>query len=124
MRNRGPGVRKMPFTGLSMSTIYGMVRGRWYSAHQIKAMAGPLGRASEDLIAVAGRPRGNWAVRGTLCRHVGRVYTAAVPLTSGQLFQAAAEADRLSGRDDHGVWKPWNSSPDPCPDDAAPGSSG
>lgn len=30
----GLGVRDMPFTGLSLSTIYGMVRGRCYSVHQ------------------------------------------------------------------------------------------
>jgi hypothetical protein len=124
MRNRGFGVRNMPFTGLSVSTIHGMVNGRWYSAHQVKAMAGPLGWACEDLIAVAGQLRGDSTVRGTLCRHVGKVYTATVPLTSGQMFQAAVEADRLSGREDHGAWKPWNPGPDPCPDDAAPGGSG
>ena len=120
MRNRGLGVRNMPFTGLSQSTIRGMVSGRWYSVHQLRAMAGPLGWTFEDLIAVAGQPLGNWAVGGTLCRHVGKVYVAAIPLTSGQLFQAAVEADRLSGREDHGAWKPWNSDPDPCPDDGAP----
>ena len=120
MSNRGLEIRNMPFTGLSMSTIYGMVRGRWYSVDQLKAMAGPLGWTFEDLIAVAGQPLGNWGARGILCRHVGRVYAAAIPLTSGQLIQAAVEADRLSGRESHGAWRPWNSKRDPCPDDALP----
>jgi len=78
-------------------------------------MAGPLGWTFEDLLAVAGKPLGDWGVAGTLCRHVGKVYVAAIPLTSEQLFQAAIEADRLSSREHHGAWKPFNSQPDPCP---------
>lgn len=124
MLNRGLGARNMPFTGLSRSTSHGMVKGRWYSAQQLKAMAGPLGWTFEDLIAVAGQPLGNWTVSGILCRHVGKVYVAAIPLTSGQLFQAAVEADRLSGREDHGAWRPGNFEPDPCLNDGAPGRSG
>ena len=121
MRNRGLGIWNMPFTGLSRSTIHGMATGRWYSADQLKAMAGPLGWTFEDLVAVAGQPLGNWTAAGTLCRHVGKVYATAILLTSGQLFQAALEADRLSRRKDHGAWKPWNPRPDPCPNDDSPG---
>ncbi len=67
---------------------------------------------------MAGEPRGDGGVAGTLCRHVGQVYVAAIPLTSEQLLQAAIEADRLSSREHHGAWKPFNFQPDPCPDDA------
>lgn len=53
-----------------------------------------------------------------LCHHVGRVYIAATPLTTTQLMQACVEADRMSGRLDEGVWKPW--AEDRCPDGPMP----
>ncbi|MFA1549847.1 hypothetical protein [Actinomadura chokoriensis] len=49
-----------------------------------------------------------------------RVYGAAVPLTTTQLIQAAAEADRLSGREDQGAWCPWVENL--CPDEPTPGA--
>jgi len=40
------------------------------------------------------------------CHHLGRVYVAAIPLTTTQLIEAAKQADRLSARPDQGVWRP------------------
>lgn len=117
MRNRGLGIREMPFTGLSVSTINGMLSGRWHSLQQLKAMAGPLGWRFEDLAAVAGEPLGTFDDCSALCRHAGRVYVAAIPLSTVQLMQAAAEADRLSGRNNQGAWRPVATPPDPCPDE-------
>lgn len=117
MRNRGFGIAQMPFTGLSRSTIRGMLSGSWHNLQQLKAMAGPLGWRFEDLAAVADEPLGPFGDCSMLCRHVGRVFITAAPLTTAQLFQAALEADRLSGRKDHGAWKPGPDHLDPCPDD-------
>jgi hypothetical protein len=117
LRNRGFGLTELPFTGLSRTTIRGMMDGTWYSPHQLKAMSGPLGWRYEDLVAVAGEPLGDWKVGSVLCHHVGRVYAAAIPLTTEQLIEAAIEADRLSEQEDPGygitgevrgmVWQPW-----------------
>ncbi|MFF5257643.1 hypothetical protein ACFY4C_01760 [Actinomadura viridis] len=120
MRNRGFGVRELPFTGLARSTINLMLRGRWHNLKQLKAMAGPLGWRLEDLAAVAGEPLGTFDDCSTLCHHTGRVYIAAIPLTTDQLKQAAVEADRLSGRIDQGAWRPVVMDADPCPDETMP----
>ncbi|MEU8800572.1 hypothetical protein [Spirillospora sp. NPDC048819] len=120
LRNRGFGLSELPFAGLSRSTINGMLSGRWYSLRQLKAMAGPLGWTSEDLTAVAGEPLGAYNAGSVLCRHVGKVYVAAIPLTTAQLIQAAVEADRLSGREDRGAWQPW--AENLCPDEPSPGT--
>ncbi|GAA2417331.1 hypothetical protein GCM10010191_29880 [Actinomadura vinacea] len=106
MRNRGFGMREMPFAGLSRGTIHGMPKGRYQTLQQLNAMAGPLGWRFEDLAAVAGEPLGTFNDCSALCRHVGKVYVAAIPLTSEQLVQAVVEADRLSGRIDEGSWQP------------------
>ena len=116
MRNRGLGIHEMPFTGLSMSTIHGMRYRGLQKVYQLKAMAGPLGWTLPDLAAVAGEPLGPFDDCSTLCHHFGRVYMAAIPLTTPQLIQAAVEADRLSRRTDHGAWQPWNAETDACPD--------
>ncbi|MER7365130.1 hypothetical protein [Nonomuraea wenchangensis] len=107
LRNRGFGVMELPFAGLSRSTINGMLNGRWHTLQQLKAMAGPLGWRYEDLAAVAGEPLGAFNDCSMLCHHVGRVYVAAIPLTTAQLIEACAEADRVSGREDQGAWRPW-----------------
>ncbi|MER7913364.1 hypothetical protein [Streptomyces sp. NPDC096068] len=120
IRNRGFGVRELPFMGLSRSTLYGMVSRREPSPHrryQLRAVAGPLGWTLPDLFAVAGEPYGEEIRPVLLCRHVGRVFTAAVPLSTAQLAEAAEEADRLSGREDHGVWQPVSQGfAEECPD--------
>ncbi|MEO3826639.1 hypothetical protein [Actinomadura sp. B10D3] len=120
MRNRGFGAREMPFTGLARGTINGLLSGRWHSLKQLKAMAGPLGWRLADLAAVVGEPLGPFDDCSVLCRHVGRVYAAAIPLTTDQLKQAATEADRLSGRIDHGAWRPVATEIDDCPDGTGP----
>ncbi|MFB7333221.1 hypothetical protein ACFC00_16400 [Streptomyces adustus] len=109
IRNRGFGIRELPFMGLSLSTLYGMVR-RWdpspHRRQQLCASAGPLGWTLPDLFAVADEPYSE-ALRPILhCHHLGRVFTAAVPLTTAQLIETAQEADRLSMREDQGVWQP------------------
>jgi hypothetical protein len=116
MRNRGLGIHQLPFTGLSISTIRGMQYRGLQKAYQLKAMAGPLGWTLPDLAAVAGEPLGPFDDCSTLCHHFGRVFMAAIPLTTPQLIRAATDADRLSGRTDHGSWQPWNDETDACPD--------
>ncbi|MFC5753643.1 hypothetical protein [Actinomadura rugatobispora] len=119
LRNRGFGAGELPFTGLARSTINGMLSGRWHNLRQLHAMAGPLGWELEDLAPVAGEPLGPFKPCSVLCRHVGRVYVAAIPLTTEQLIQAAIEVDRLSGREDQGAWRPWVENQ--CPDVPSPG---
>jgi hypothetical protein len=114
----------MPFTGLSKSTINGMLKEGRRNLQQLKAMAGPLGWRFEDLAAVAGEPLGTFNDCSVLCRHAGRVYVAAIPLTADQLKRAAVEADRLSGRIDHGAWQPVVMEADPCPDEMMPKTAG
>lgn len=49
--------------------------------------------------------------------HLGRVFEAAVPLSTAQLVEAAAEADRLSAREEHGVWQAFSQGfAEECPD--------
>ena len=59
IRNRGFGIRELPFVGLSLSTLYGMVS-RWapspHRQHQLRAVAGPLGWTLPDLFTVAEEP--------------------------------------------------------------------
>ncbi|MFC7531709.1 hypothetical protein [Actinoplanes sp. GCM10030250] len=43
------------------------------------------------------------------------MYLAAVPLTTEQLMEAAKQADRLTGRRDHGIFRPWTRVVDACP---------
>ncbi|WP_328473698.1 hypothetical protein OHA21_13190 [Actinoplanes sp. NBC_00393] len=120
LRNRGMGLSELPFTGLSRATIRGMLGGGWHNLQQLKAMAGPLGWRYADLAAVAGEPLGPVNDCSTMCHHVGKVYVAAIPLTTGQLIQVAEHADRLSGRQDRGAWQPWAQRTDTCPDGEDP----
>lgn len=120
IRNRGFGIRELPFMGLSLSTLYGMVWRCDPSPHrrqQLSAVAGPLGWTLPDLFAVADEPY-SAELRPTLhCRHLGRLFAAAVPLTTVQLIETAEEADRLSVREDHGVWQPVSQGfAEECPD--------
>jgi len=110
MRNRGFGPRELPFMGLSLSTIYGSMltqdrrsEHRWF---QLSQVAGPLGWRFEDLIAVADEPPAQRPRYAMHCHHLGRVYVEAIGLTTGQLIDAARQADRLSERPDQGVWRP------------------
>lgn len=110
IRNRGFGPRELPFMGLSMSTIFGLLSGRaaehehtWF---QLSAMAGPLGWRFEDLLAVAGEPFSERTRHVVHCHHLGQVFVAAIGLTTGQLAEAARQADRLSGRVSQGAWRP------------------
>ncbi|WP_042435964.1 hypothetical protein [Streptacidiphilus anmyonensis] len=109
IRNRGFGIRELPFMGLSLSTLYGMTSHWGPSPHrpqQLCAVAGPLGWTLSDLFAVAAEPYSQDFRPMMHCRHLGRVLTAAAPLGTAQLVQAAKEADRLSVRADHGAWRP------------------
>jgi hypothetical protein len=40
------------------------------------------------------------------CHHLGQVYVEAIRLTTGQLIEAAKQADRLSERRNQGAWRP------------------
>ncbi|MFJ3728481.1 hypothetical protein ACIPYQ_38765 [Streptomyces sp. NPDC090045] len=120
LRNRGFGVKELPFAGLSRSTLFRMVSEWGPSPHrqyQLCAVAGPLGWRLPDLFAAIGEPYSPDLRPAHLCRHVGRVFTAAVPLTTTQLIECAQEADRLSAREDQGVWQPVSQgSVATCPD--------
>ncbi|MGW9212310.1 hypothetical protein ACWGR4_35770 [Embleya sp. NPDC055664] len=118
MANRGFGREELPFTGLSQSTIRRMLHGHGGSSQSVEAMSAVLGWTFVDLAAVADVPVRPFSSCAVLCHHVGRVYVAAIPLTTAQLVRAAEEADRLSGRIDQGVWKPWSAAArrgEPCP---------
>lgn len=120
IRNRGFGVRELPFMGLSLSTLYGMVW-RWdpspHRRQQLSAVAGPLGWRLPDLFAVADEPYSE-EIRPMLhCHHLGRVFVAAVPLTTAQLIETAQEVDRLSVSEDRGAWQPVSQGfAEECPD--------
>ncbi|MFJ4848675.1 MULTISPECIES: hypothetical protein [unclassified Streptomyces] len=120
LRNRGFGIRELPFMGLARSTLLRMVRRFDASAHrrqQLSAIAGPLGWTLPDLFAVAGEPYSKELRPMLHCHHLGRVFTAAVPLTTAQLIETAKEADRLSIREDHGAWQPVSQGfAEECPD--------
>ncbi|WP_027341424.1 hypothetical protein [Hamadaea tsunoensis] len=109
LRNRGFGLRELPFVVLSLSTIRGRLTRDRHDEHRwptLSKLAGPLGWRFQDLIAVADEPltdRPRWEMH---CHHVGRIYIAAIPLTTEQLVKAIKEADRLSGRPDQGAWRP------------------
>ncbi|MGW4690733.1 hypothetical protein ACWEPM_38480 [Streptomyces sp. NPDC004244] len=107
--NRGFSIRDLPFLGLSLSTLHGMVW-RWdqspHRRQQLSAVAGPLGWSLPDLFAVADEPYPEGLRPMVHCRHLGRVFAAAVPLTTAQLNETAEEAYRLSAREDHGAWQP------------------
>jgi hypothetical protein len=80
-------------------------------------MAGPLGWKFEDLLAVAGDPFSERRRYVVHCHHLGQVFMAAVGLTTGQLIEAARQADRLSGRLNQGAWRPVaNGFAGECPD--------
>lgn len=120
VRNRGFGISELPFMGLSLSTLYGMVE-RWnpspHNRQQLCAVAGPLGWTLPDLFAVADEPYSEGLRPMVHCRHLGRVFAATVPLTTAQLIETAEEADRLSVREDHGVWQPVSQGcAEECPD--------
>ncbi|WP_327267102.1 hypothetical protein OG444_39925 (plasmid) [Streptomyces sp. NBC_01232] len=120
IRNRGFGIRELPFIGLSLSTLHGMVW-RWdpspHRQQQLSAIAGPLGWTLPDLFAVADEPYSEELRPMLHCRHLGRVFAVAVPLTTAQLIETAEEADRLSVRADHGVWQPVSQGfAEECPD--------
>lgn len=109
MHNRGFSIRELPFMGLSLSTIHGMLRHANPSPHrqqQLRSMAGVLGWSLRDIFAIADEPYSADFRPRMHCRHLGRVFMTAVPLTTAQLVEAATEADRLSARKDHGAWQP------------------
>ncbi|MFD8705359.1 hypothetical protein ACFV1W_22550 [Kitasatospora sp. NPDC059648] len=94
IRNRGFGIRELPFTGLSLSTLFGMVSSREPSPHrryQLCALAGPLGWTLSDLFAVANEPHTGEIRPVQHCHHPGRVFAAVVSLTTAQLIEAAAD---------------------------------
>ncbi|RSM84892.1 hypothetical protein DMH04_18670 [Kibdelosporangium aridum] len=88
LRNRGLDARSMPFTGLSVSTIYGVAEGRSHSLQQLSVVAGPLAWQFDDLVAIADEPPGDFGSCPTMCRHVGEIFIAAIPLTTSQLVEA------------------------------------
>jgi hypothetical protein len=114
--NRGFGLREFPFVGLSRSTIKGMLYGVWHRLSQLQAVAGPLGWRVADLATLADEPLRPLDFGPMFCHHVGAVFQAAVPCTTGQLVRAAREADRMSARTDHGAWQPFSEGTDACPD--------
>ncbi|MEU7823572.1 hypothetical protein [Catellatospora sp. NPDC049133] len=116
MRNRGLGLRELPFVGLSLPTIRCMLGGGGQSLSALQQVAGPLGWRLEDLAMLAGEPMRRLGHGPLLCRHVGAVFMAAVPRTTSQLVLAAREADRLSAREDQGWWQPVSYGVDVCPD--------
>ncbi|MEY9873115.1 hypothetical protein ABH931_002596 [Streptacidiphilus sp. MAP12-33] len=109
IRNRGFDIRDLPFLGLSRSTLKGM-SARWepsrHRQFQLCAVAGPLGWTLPDLFAVAGEPYSDELRPVMHCRHLGRVLTAAIPLTTDQLVQAGRHADRLNPPTNRGAWRP------------------
>ncbi|KHD74031.1 hypothetical protein [Actinoplanes utahensis] len=116
MANRGFGAREVPFVGLSRSTIAGMLGGAWHQLPQLQAVAGLLGWRLNDLAVLASEPVQPLDHGPMFCRHVGAVFLAAVPRTSKQLTRAAHEADRLSSRQDDGLWRPVSKGIEDCPD--------
>ncbi|MFK0238604.1 hypothetical protein [Streptomyces vinaceus] len=120
IRNRGFGAKELPFVGLSLSTLFGMVsdwRPTPNRRYELCAIAGLLGWRLPDLFAVVGEPYSPDFRPALLCRHVGRVFMAAIPLTTAQLIECAQEADRLSARESHGAWQPVSEgSVAECPD--------
>lgn len=111
MRNRGFGLKELPFTGLSVSTIYGALtrdrqsEHRWY---RLSNLAGPLGWKFRDLLAVADEPFSDRPRYAMHCHHLGYVFMAAIRLTTEQLITAAKQTDRLSMRQDQGAWRPFS----------------
>jgi len=73
--------------------------------HWLRAVAGPFGWTLLDLFALAGEPYSESFRSVVHCRHLGRVFAAAVSLTTVQLIETAREADRLSACEDHGGWR-------------------
>ncbi|GAA1405251.1 hypothetical protein GCM10009662_35160 [Catellatospora coxensis] len=116
LRNRGLGLRELPFVGLALPTIRRMLGGGGQSLPALQQVAGPLGWRLEDLAMLAGEPMRPLEHGPLLCRHVGAVFVAAVPRTTRQLALAAREADRLSAREDQGWWQPVSYGVDDCPD--------
>ncbi|MEU8465292.1 hypothetical protein [Streptomyces sp. NPDC029003] len=120
IRNRGFGIPELPFMGLSLSTLHGMTW-RWdpspHRRQQLSAVAGPLGWNLPDLFVVAGEPYPEGIRPMVHCRHLGRVFAAAVPLTGAQLVETSEEADRLGVREDRGAWRPVSQGfGEECPD--------
>ncbi|MEV6581886.1 hypothetical protein AB0M92_27400 [Streptomyces sp. NPDC051582] len=120
IRNRGFGVRELPFVALSRSTLHRMVED-WgpspHRRHQVCAMAGVLGWRLSDLFAVFGEPYSPDFRPTVLCRHAGRVFEAAVPLSEAQVAECAREAERLSARVSRGAWRPVSQGfVEECPD--------
>ncbi|MCX4807962.1 hypothetical protein ACFWWM_22805 [Streptomyces sp. NPDC058682] len=120
IRNRGFGIRELPFVGLSFSTLNEMVRRSDPSPHRwqlLSAVAGPLGWTLPDLFAVADEPYAKEIAPMVHCHHLGRVYAAAVPLTTAQLIASVEEADRLDVREARGAWQPVSQGfVEECPD--------
>ncbi|MFE2878249.1 hypothetical protein ACFXG6_17875 [Streptomyces roseus] len=120
IRNRGFGVGELPFVALSRSTLHHMVAD-WgpspHRRHQLCAMSGVLGWRLPDLFAVFGEPYAPEFRPPVLCRHVGRVFEAAVPLSEAQVAQCAREAERLSARVSPDAWQPVSQGfVEQCPD--------
>ncbi|MFE2069053.1 hypothetical protein ACFXDH_42900 [Streptomyces sp. NPDC059467] len=96
----------------------------FFAGHSVEAVDHDLGPgrreavpALPDLFAVADEPYSEELRPVLHCHHLGRVFAAAVPLSTAQLVEAAEEADRLSVREDHGVWRPVSQGfAEECPD--------
>ncbi|WP_328787201.1 MULTISPECIES: hypothetical protein [unclassified Streptomyces] len=69
-------------------------------------------------VRTAGKRYPRWQVHWAgPCHHLGRVYAAAVPLTTAQLIASVEEADRLNVREAHGAWQPVSQGfAEECPD--------
>jgi len=109
LRNRGFGLKELPFMGLSISTILGVLTHDRQSEHrwfQLSNLAGPLGWRFRDLLAVAGEPLSDRPRYAMHCHHLGQVYMAAIRLTTEQLITATKQADHLSARQEEGAWRP------------------
>jgi hypothetical protein len=110
LRNRGFGPKELPFTGLSLSTIYGSMlthdRRDEHRRYQLGNVAGPLGWRFEDLAAIAHEPPSERPRYAIHCHHLGQVYIAAIHHTTEQLIEIAKHADRLTERSNQGAWQP------------------
>ncbi|KMO95015.1 hypothetical protein ACS04_25985 [Streptomyces roseus] len=72
--------------------------------------ASPLARTCANTVArersYLGEPYSPGFRPPVLCRHVGRVFQAAVPLAASQVVECAREAERLSACVSPDAWQP------------------
>ncbi|RSM84893.1 hypothetical protein DMH04_18675 [Kibdelosporangium aridum] len=97
IQNRGFPVDRLHYvTALAKSTIRRLLHGSPIGPRALRVVAFLLGWRFADLAVVAGvEPEPGEVVRGLPCHHLGQVFIAAIPLTTEQLWQAVAEADRI-----------------------------